>query len=91
MLLPLRLHNTMPRKQKFNSARGYNARKTAKNKKRGGGGRFTKINAMDCKKVCASPIQNTGVGNGSETVFGVPLSTSRISVSISLCLSISLF
>ncbi len=44
MLLPLRLHNIMPRKVKFNSARQASARKeTAKNKDCGGGGKFTKV------------------------------------------------
>jgi hypothetical protein len=38
----------MPRKQKFNSAWEDSARKTAKSKKRGVGGRFTKGEANNC-------------------------------------------
>ena len=37
----------MPRKEHFNKAWEYSARKTAKNKKRGGGGMFTKGEAKD--------------------------------------------
>jgi hypothetical protein len=70
------------RKFKFNSAWEDNARKTAKNKKRGGGDRFTKRDALDCKEVCSSPIQNIVVSDGSEPFFGVPLSTSFMLVDI---------
>ena len=54
----------MPRKKQFNSSWEESGRKTAKNKKRCGGGRFTKTYAMNCNKVCALPIQKTGVRFG---------------------------
>ncbi len=58
----------MPRKVKFNSARQASARKTAKNKDRGGGGKFTKVcvspifskeDALNCEQnISPSPIRN---------------------------------
>jgi hypothetical protein len=55
----------MPRKVKFNSAWQAGARKTAKNKNRGGGGKFTKVHATACDQdVSASHIQKTVVGKG---------------------------
>jgi hypothetical protein len=63
----------MPRKEHFNKVWEYSARKTAKNNKRGGGGRFTKIHALNCEKVCAAPIHKTVVRNGSEPDYGVRL------------------
>ena len=60
----------MPRKVKFNSARQACARKTAKKKDRGGGGKFTKVHATACDEdVSASHIQNTGLGKGNSLAY----------------------
>ena len=64
-------YNTMPRTPNFNSAREDCARKTAKSKVRGGGGKFAKRDSMDCTNVIANPITNAGVRKCSEPDLGV--------------------
>ena len=64
-------YNAMPRTPNFNSAREDCARKTAKSKVRGGGGKFAKRDSMDCTNVIANPITNAGVRKCSEPDLGV--------------------